>query len=39
VFRRTCGLEREEVTGGRRKLHNNEIHNLLSLSDIIRVII
>jgi hypothetical protein len=28
--------KREEVTGGWRKLHNNELHNLYSLPDFIR---
>jgi hypothetical protein len=30
--------ERDEVTGGRRKLHNEELHNLYSSSSIIRMI-
>jgi hypothetical protein len=34
---RICGLKRNEVTGGWRKLHN-ELHNLYSSSDIIRMI-
>jgi hypothetical protein len=32
------GLRREEVTGGCRKLHNEELHNLYSSSNIIRMI-
>jgi hypothetical protein len=30
VLRRIFGLKREEVTGGWRKLHNEELHNLYS---------
>jgi hypothetical protein len=30
MLRRTFGLERDEVTGGWRKLHNEELHNLNS---------
>jgi hypothetical protein len=30
--------ERDEIIGGRRKLHNEEIHNLYSSSDTIRTI-
>jgi hypothetical protein len=29
--------KREEVTGGYRRLHNEEIHNLYASSNIIRV--
>jgi hypothetical protein len=29
---------RAEVTGGRRKLHNEELHNLYSSTDIIKMI-
>jgi hypothetical protein len=28
VLRRTFGPKRDEVTGGWRKLHNEELHNL-----------
>jgi hypothetical protein len=28
----------DEIIGGRRKLHNEELHNLYSLSNIIRMI-
>jgi hypothetical protein len=35
---RIFGLKRDEVTGGRRKLHNEELHNLYSSPSIIRVI-
>jgi hypothetical protein len=28
VLRRIFGLKRDEVTGGRRKLHNEELNNL-----------
>jgi hypothetical protein len=30
--------KRDEVTGGWRKLHNEELHNLYSLPNIIRII-
>jgi hypothetical protein len=30
VLRRIFGPKRVEVTGGRRKLHNEELHNLYS---------
>jgi hypothetical protein len=36
VQRRTSGPNEEEVAGGRRKLHNEELHNLYSSPDIIR---
>jgi hypothetical protein len=32
---RIFGLKRDEVTDGRRKLHNEELHNLYSSSSII----
>jgi hypothetical protein len=38
VLRRTFGSKRDEVTGGLRKLHNEELHNLYSSSNIIRMI-
>jgi hypothetical protein len=38
VFRRIFGQERDEVTGGWRKLHNEELHNLYSSPSIIRMI-
>jgi hypothetical protein len=38
VLRRIFGLKRDEVTGGWRKLHNEELHNLYSSLSIIRVI-
>jgi hypothetical protein len=38
VLRRIFGPKRGEMTGGWRKLHNEEIHNLYSLSNIIRII-
>jgi hypothetical protein len=38
VLRRIFGLERDEVTGGGRKLQNEELHNLYSSPSIIRVI-
>jgi hypothetical protein len=36
VLRRIFGPKRDEVTGERRKLHNEELHNLYSSPDIIR---
>jgi hypothetical protein len=38
VLRRIFGLNRDEVTGGWRKLHNEELHNLYSSPSIIRMI-
>jgi hypothetical protein len=38
VLRRIFRLKRDEVTGGWRKLHNEELHNLHSSSSIIRMI-
>jgi hypothetical protein len=38
VFRRIFGPERDGVTGGWRKLHNEELHNLYSSPSIIRII-
>jgi hypothetical protein len=38
VLRRIFGLKRDEVVGGWRKLHNEELHDLYSLGSIIRVI-
>jgi hypothetical protein len=35
---RIFGLKRDEVTGGWRKLHNEELHNLYSSTSIIRMI-
>jgi hypothetical protein len=37
-FRRIFGTKRDEVMGGWRKLHNEELHNLYSSLDIIRMI-
>jgi hypothetical protein len=36
--RRIFGPKRDEVTGGWRKLHNEELHNLYSSPSIIRII-
>jgi hypothetical protein len=36
VLGRILGPKRDEVTGGRRKLHNEELHNLYSSPSIIR---
>jgi hypothetical protein len=38
VLRRIFGPKRDEVTGGWRKLHNEELHDLYSSSSIIRMI-
>jgi hypothetical protein len=38
VLRRIFGPKRGEVTRSWRKLHNEELHRLLSSSNIIRVI-
>jgi hypothetical protein len=38
VLRRIFGLKGDEVIGGWRKLHNEELHNLYCLSSIIRII-
>jgi hypothetical protein len=37
VLRRMFKLKRDEVTGGWKKLHNEELHDLYSLSSIIRI--
>jgi hypothetical protein len=37
VLRRIFGPKRDEVTGGFRKLHNEELHNLYSSSSIIKI--
>jgi hypothetical protein len=38
VLRRIFGPKRDEVTGDRRTLHNEELHNLYSSPNIIRMI-
>jgi hypothetical protein len=38
VLTRIFGPKRDEVTGGWRKLHNEELHNLYSSPSIIRMI-
>jgi hypothetical protein len=38
VLRRIFGPKRNEVTGGWRKLHNEELHNLYSSPNIMRII-
>jgi hypothetical protein len=38
LLRRIFGPKGDEVTGGWRKLHNEELHNLYSSPSIIRVI-
>jgi hypothetical protein len=37
MLRRIYGLNREEVAGGWRRLHNEELHNLNISPNIIRV--
>jgi hypothetical protein len=38
VLRRICGSKRDDVTGERTKLHNEELHNLYSSQNIISYI-
>jgi hypothetical protein len=38
VLRRIFGPERDQVTGGWRKLHNEELRNMYSSPNIIRMI-
>jgi hypothetical protein len=38
VLRRIFGLKRDEVTGGWRKLHSEELHDLYSSPTVLRVI-
>jgi hypothetical protein len=38
VLRGIFGSKRESVAGGWRRLHNEELHNLYALPNIIRVI-
>jgi hypothetical protein len=38
VLSRIFGPKRDGMTGGWRKLHNEELHNLYSLPSIIRII-
>jgi hypothetical protein len=38
VLRRIFGPRRDEVTGDWRKLHNEELHNLYSSPNILRMI-
>jgi hypothetical protein len=38
VLRRIFGPKRDRVTGGWKKLHNEELHNLLPSPSIIRII-
>jgi hypothetical protein len=38
VLRRIHGSNREEVAGGWRRLHNEELHNLYTSPNIVRVI-
>jgi hypothetical protein len=37
VLRRIFGPKREEVAGGWRKLHSEELHNLYASPNVIRV--
>jgi hypothetical protein len=36
VLRKIFGQKRDDVTGGWRKLHNEELHNLYSSPSVIR---
>jgi hypothetical protein len=38
VLRRVFGPKRDEVTGEWKKLHNEELNNLYSLTNIVRVV-
>jgi hypothetical protein len=38
VLRRVFGAKRDEVTGEWRKLHNEELNDLYSLPNIVRVV-
>jgi hypothetical protein len=38
VLRRIFGLKREEVVGGWRRMHNEELYNLYTSPHIIRII-
>jgi hypothetical protein len=38
VLRKIFGPKRDEVMGGWRKLHNEELHNFYSLPSVIRII-
>jgi hypothetical protein len=38
VLRRIFGPKKEGVAGGWRRLHNEELHNMHTLSNIIQVI-
>jgi hypothetical protein len=38
VLRRIFGSKREEVAGGWRRLHNEELHNLYASPNVIRVV-
>jgi hypothetical protein len=38
IYRKLYGPKRDEVTGEWRKLHNEELHNLYSSPNIVRVI-
>jgi hypothetical protein len=37
MLRRIFGLKRDEIIGGWRKMHNEELHNLYFLPNIIRM--
>jgi hypothetical protein len=39
VLRRIFGPKRDEVVGGWRRLHNEELHNLYASTDIISLVI
>jgi hypothetical protein len=39
VLRKIFARQREEATGGRRKLHNEELHNFYASPNVIRAVI
>jgi hypothetical protein len=38
IIMRRCGPKEDEIAGGSRRLHNEELHNLYASPNIIRVI-
>jgi hypothetical protein len=38
VLRRIFGPKRDEINGGGRRVHNDELHNLYPLPNIIRIL-
>jgi hypothetical protein len=39
ILRRICGPKRDEIMGGWRRLHNEDLHNLHSSPNKIRIIV